>query len=139
MADFGGSSRARLATCHPDLQRVLLEVVRHFDCTVVCGERGKAEQDAAFASGNSKARFGESSHNYSPSLAVDVVPYPVDWKDLDRIRYFAGFVKGVAAAMGVDLVWGGDWNDNTVLSDQKFNDLPHFEIKGWRQVKGVAV
>jgi len=32
---------------------------------------------------------------------------------------------------GWRLRWGGDWNQNYLLSDNEFNDLPHFEI--WRK------
>ena len=66
-----------------------------------------------------------------PSLAVDVVPYPVDWQDRERMTYFAGFVMGIARVkFGISLRWGGDWDLDTDLKDNKFDDLPHFEIKG---------
>ncbi len=54
----------------------------------------------------------------------------VRWKgvwNLCRFYYFAGFVMGTAAAMGVRLRWGGDWDGDTELDDQKFRDLVHFE------------
>ena len=64
----------------------------------------------------------------NPSKAVDAYPYPVDFNDLNRMRYFAGIVMGIAAVKGIKLRWGGDWNQDTQLSDNKFNDLPHFEL-----------
>jgi peptidoglycan L-alanyl-D-glutamate endopeptidase CwlK len=45
------------------------------------------------------------------------------------MSYFAGFVKGVASQMGIPIRWGGDWNSDNNLKDNKFDDLPHFELK----------
>lgn len=134
MPKFSTRSIQRLETCHRDLQVIFNEVVQHFDCTVVCGHRGEAEQNEAYNAGNSKLRFPQSKHNKTPSMAVDVVPYPIDWNDTDRMRYFAGVVKGIAALMyrqGTithQLRWGGDWDRDTEVKDNKFQDLPHFEL-----------
>jgi len=87
MPHFGKTSRKRLATCHEDLQLVFNEVIKHFDCTIVCGHRGEADQNDAFERGNSKLRFPQSKHNQWPSLAVDAVPWPINWDDTDRMRY----------------------------------------------------
>ena len=86
-------------------------------------------QDKYYKEGKSKLKFPHGKHNANPSNAVDVVPYPVDWEDTDRMYYFAGFVKGVAAVMGITIRWGGDWNDNTEVKDTNFKDLPHFELR----------
>jgi len=135
MAEFGKSSRTKLQTCQPLLQRVFLEVVKTFDCSVICGQRDRAAQQLAFETGKSKARFGESPHNFSPALAIDVIPYPVDWQDTERMIYFAGFVMATAQAMGIELKWGGDWNRDTHLSDNRFDDFPHFELADWRKAR----
>jgi len=63
-----------------------------------------------------------------PSLAVDAAPYPIDWNDRDRWMRFSGFVLGVARAYGVTLRWGGDWDRDWDVADNRFNDWPHFEI-----------
>lgn len=128
MPAFGKSSLDKLATCDPRLQKVFNEVIKHFDCTVIEGHRGEAAQNKAFAEGKSKLKYPQGKHNKTPSLAADVLPYPIDWNDTNRMRYFAGFVVGIAATMGIKLRWGGDWNQNTELKDNSFNDLPHFEI-----------
>ena len=31
--------------------------------------------------------------------------------------------------MGIDLIWGGDWDGDTDLNDNNFDDLVHFELK----------
>jgi len=63
-----------------------------------------------------------------PSLAVDVAPYPIDWNDRERFCYFAGYVKGIAKSLGTELRWGGDWDRDTQVKDNNFDDLPHFEL-----------
>ncbi len=128
MPSFGKSSQDKLATCDPRLQKVFNEVIKYFDCTVIEGHRGEEAQNKAFAEGKSKLKYPQGKHNKTPSLAADVLPYPIDWNDTNRMRYFAGFVVGIAATMGIKLRWGGDWNQNTELKDNSFNDLPHFEL-----------
>lgn len=128
MAAFSAKSVERLKTCHPDLQKVFAEVVKHRDCTVLCGHRSQAEQDQAVKDGMSKTPWPKSKHNSTPSMAVDVAPYPVDWKDKERFTHFAGFVLGIAATFGIKLRWGGDWLLDGTPSNDKFYDGPHFEI-----------
>jgi hypothetical protein len=128
MPAFGKKSTEKLATCDQRLQDVLNEVVKHFDCSILCGHRGKEEQNEAYHSGRSKLKFPKSKHNGTPSKAVDVAPYPIDWNDINRFHYFAGFVVGIAASKGITLRYGGDWDRDTQLKDNNFNDLPHFEI-----------
>lgn len=128
MAQFGKKSKERLATMYEDLQQVFEEVVKHFDCTILEGHRDKARQNQLLAEGKSQVPWPRSRHNDLPSSAADVVPYPVDWEDTNRMRFFAGFVLGIAASKHIDLRWGGDWDRDTQVKDNRFNDLPHFEL-----------
>lgn len=129
MASFGKKSQERLNTCDPRLVELFEEVVEHFDCTVIQGYRDEVEQNKAFEDGFSKLKYPQGSHNKYPSLAVDIAPYPIDWKDRDRFHLFAGFVKGIASQMGLNIRWGGDWNSDTHTKDNNFDDLPHFEVR----------
>jgi peptidoglycan L-alanyl-D-glutamate endopeptidase CwlK len=129
MPSFGKKSQERLNTCDPRLVELFEIVVEDFDCSVLEGYREKEAQNRAFDEGKSKLRFPEGNHNKYPSLAVDVAPYPIDWEDRDRFHYFAGFVKGVASQLGLDIRWGGDWDSDTQTKDNNFDDLPHFEIR----------
>lgn len=126
MPSFSNRSIARLSTCDYRLQRVFNEVIRHRDCTILEGYRGKEKQDEAYNSGRSKVKFPNSNHNKNPSKAVDVMPWfknkpHVRW-DMDKgeLREFAGFVLGVAAGMGITLRWGGHFRG--------FFDGPHYEL-----------
>lgn len=128
MPEFSTRSRARLATCHEDLQRVFARVVQQFDCTILCGHRDQEAQNEAFHTGKSKKPWPTGKHNRDPSMAVDVMPWPIDWNDRERATYFAGYVKGVAEGMGVELRWGGDWDGDWSVRDNVFDDLGHFEL-----------
>ena len=111
-----------------ELQEVFNEVIKHFDCIIVTGYRTKEEQDDHYVSGRSKVKYPNSKHNTSPSLAVDAAPYPINWNDRERFNLFAGYVLGIAASRGIRLRWGGDWNRDTEVKDNKFDDLLHFEL-----------
>ena len=125
MYKYSNVSKQRLASCHPDLQLVFNEVIRHRDCSILCGHRGEHEQNAAFAGGFSGLRYPQSKHNKLPSLAVDVMPYfqvrpHIRWDDNIATTHFAGFVLGVASQMGISLEWGGNWKGGW--------DKPHYQL-----------
>ena len=129
MPKFGKSSRERLLTCHPELIRVFNEVIKYVDCKVLCGHRGEKDQNEAYEKGNSNAKYPKGKHNSIPSNAIDVMRYPLDWDGLERQTLFAGFVLGLAKSMGVNLIWGCDWDGDFETSDTGLKDYPHFEIK----------
>ena len=129
MPRFGTKSKGRLSSCHPDLQKVFNKVIERVDCSIICGQRGEADQNNAYKEGRSKVKYPNGRHNANPSNAVDVAPYPVDWEDLERFTLFAGYVLGIAQSMGVELIWGNDWNGDFNTKDTNFKDYPHFEIK----------
>jgi peptidoglycan L-alanyl-D-glutamate endopeptidase CwlK len=129
VAKFGKTSKKRLQTCDEKLQLLFNEVVKAFDCSILVGHRGEEDQNKAYREGNSQVKWPKGKHNKKPSSAVDVAPYPIDWEDRERFSYFAGFVKGVAWRLNTPIRWGGDWDGDTELSDNNFDDLVHFELK----------
>lgn len=130
MPAFSTKSAAHLATCDDRLQKVFHAVIQRRDCTVLCGHRSMEAQEEACRQGTSKVHWPNSQHNNNPSKAVDVMPYPIDWNDRERIAHFAGFVLGVAEGMGINVRWGGDWNRDGVTKDERFFDGAHFELVG---------
>ena len=128
MPRFGKRSKERLETCDESLQKVFNEVIKYVDCSVLEGHRDERRQDKLYEEGKTKVRYPMGRHNSKPSRAVDVVPYPVDWDDRERFTLFAGFVLGMANRMGINVRWGGDWNINFKVNDNKFDDFPHFEL-----------
>ena len=79
--------------------------------------------------GKTKVKHPNGRHNSYPSRAIDVTPYPVDWEDRERQTLFAGFVIGMARQMGIKLRWGGDWDMDFQVMDNRFDDFPHFEVR----------
>ncbi len=130
MPKFGRTSKKNLEECDPRLQKLFNEVVKEFDCSVLEGHRTEAEQNKLFHAGKSKVQWPNSKHNASPSRGIDVAPYPIDWSDRERFTYFAGYVKGIANQMGIQIRWGGDWDGDWQVRDNSFDDLPHFELVG---------
>ena len=128
MPRFGKSSKKRLLTCDKRLQDVFNEVIKYVDCSVLEGHRSEERQNKLLKEGKTKVAYPKGRHNASPSRAVDVVPYPVDWKARERFHLFSGFVLGVASGLGITLRWGGDWNMNFEVDDNQFDDFPHFEL-----------
>tara|TARA_R110002020_G_scaffold223840_5_gene433058 strand:- start:2015 stop:2410 length:396 start_codon:yes stop_codon:yes gene_type:complete len=129
MPKFGKKSKERLATCDKRLQEVFNEVIQFVDCSVLEGHRGQERQDQLYIEGKTKVKYPDGRHNSKPSNAVDVTPYPVNWADRERQTLFAGFVIGVARAKGIKLRWGGDWDMDFQVMDNRFDDFPHFEVK----------
>lgn len=124
--------------CDADIQRLFDRVLLEVDCRYECGHRNKAEQNRLFQLGVSKVQWPDSKHNTYPSLAADVIPYPVIWPnikdgikkyflDLGRLYMFVGYVKGIAFELGIPVRAGADWDGDFILTDQTFHDLPHFE------------
>lgn len=135
MPSFGKRSKKNLSEAHPLLQELFNAVVKKYDCAVIEGYRGEEEQNKYYHAGQSKLKYPQSKHNKQPSLAVDVVPYPIDWKDYKRFYHFAGYVKGVADTLGIDIRYGTDWDGDNDFKDQTFHDLPHFELKSTTRSK----
>ncbi len=113
-------SRRRLASCHPDLQRLVEEAIKEVEFFVVSGHRTKFEQEFCVSAGTSDIHWPKSRHNSLPSEAVDLAPWPIDWKDLKGFDELAAIVLKVAKRLGIDLVWGGHFTKP---------DRPHFELK----------
>ena len=134
MPQFSMWSISKLSTCHKDLQTLFNEVIKNFDCIVLEGHRDQAAQDKAFSEGKSQLKYPDGKHNSNPSHAVDVSPYPIIWSNINRFYWFAGYVMGIAQKlydekkMTHKIRFGGDWNNDKNITDNKFNDLVHYEI-----------
>ena len=129
---FSEASRKNLDQCHWELQVLMERVVQVRDISVVCGIRGRVEQNKMFDEGSSKLRWPDGKHNVESedelADAVDIVPWPEQYSDPMTMIHVAGIVMGIAAEMGINIRWGGDWNRNSDLKDQEFIDLWHFEL-----------
>jgi peptidoglycan L-alanyl-D-glutamate endopeptidase CwlK len=129
---FSKKSLHELHTCDVHLQELLFTALKltPMDFTILQGYRSTEEQKRLFAEGKTKLDGVNriSKHNNTPSHAVDVAPYPIDWTDMERFRFLGGLILGVAGCRGLRIRWGGDWDGDGSFKDQTFDDLPHFEL-----------
>lgn len=121
MPSFSQSSKDKLNTCHPDLQKLFYAVIRERDCTVLEGARTLERQGQLVAEGKSQTLNSRHiPHEDGYSRAVDVMPYPIDWNDKERMKEFAIFVYNTAMKLNIRVTWGGSW--------KTFFDGPHWEL-----------
>lgn len=134
---YSARSLAVRMDLHADLRLVFDAVLRGYDHTLLEGHRGEERQEQLHREGKTTLHWPDSKHNRIPAVAVDAVPYPIQWtaeepEDTPLVRarfyHFAGYVFRVADELDVALRWGGDWDGDRTFTDQSFHDLPHFEI-----------
>ena len=125
MYKFSKLSLERLGTCHAQLQRLMNAVMleQKMDFSVLCGFRNKADQDGAVARGTSELCWPHGRHNHKPSLAVDVIAYPICNFDVDntiRTKRLAKLVLRKAKQLQIPVYWGGYWSH--------LDDIYHFQL-----------
>lgn len=143
MPSFSKRSLLNRAQLHHLLQRVVDTAIKRFDFTILDAQRGRAEQEAAFRNGFSKAHFLESAHNYEPAVAMDLAPYPINFNDVGRFKEMAKVIgyydarqgdgRGIALELKIPLRWGADWDMDGEWNDEKFKDWGHWELDPWRK------
>lgn len=151
MATFGKQSHGKLVTCHRDIQTVMIEAIKYFDFSVIEGHRPIEKQFEYWQKGRElrpgadpKERNSwdvidkskiithidgyekKGNHNYDPSKAIDIEPWPINYKNIPAKHALAGLILYIseyfykAERIENKLRWGGHW--------KSFKDLPHFEI-----------
>ena len=106
------------------------DVNRLMPIRVLESKRSGAKQHELFTKGFSKLDYPPGGkHNTEPlSEAIDVTPDPFDPNDRERLTLMAGMFLMAAAYRGIKVRWGGDWNSDTRVSDNNFDDLFHLEL-----------
>lgn len=146
MYRYSEISKKRLETTHPLLYELFTRAIKYVDLTILCGYRPPEKQFEYFKRGREEVDGGwkiidrgkvitykdgykkKSRHNYNPSKAVDVAPYPISYnsKDLYRFKEAAEIIKREWEKMKeekpikYELKWGGDY--------KKFKDYVHWEL-----------
>ncbi|MDB4725877.1 M15 family metallopeptidase [bacterium] len=115
---LGTRSLQNLSGVHPDMQAVVKKAIEitEVDFTVIEGIRHLDRQKQLLKEGKSTTL----NSRHITGHAVDMVPWPVDWEDLDRFETMAEAMKAAAEELDISIVWGGDW--------KSFYDAPHFEL-----------
>lgn len=110
----------KIQSCDQRLQDIINKAKETNSFQVICGRRGQADQDKAYADGKSKLMFPHSKHNPFPSQAFDAVPIPLDWNDIKAFTNLADNIKQTAKDLNIPITWGGDF--------KTFKDYDHFEL-----------
>ncbi len=126
MPHFGKKSKERLKGVDNKLIKVLNELIKIMDVTIIEGVRSSERQEKLLKQGATKVKYSK----HMEGKAVDLAPYPIDWDDLERFYYMGGMIRGIGKELGINVRWGGDWDSDGNIRDQSFNDLVHVEIKG---------
>ena len=146
MPKFGKASLAKLNTCDNRLKQLMNAVIEEADIKIEYGHRTPEEQLALFKKGrvfkdgkwvkigatvtDKDGTARKSKHNHYPSLAVDVLPYPFKgWKDLDQFIELNKVVMRKAKELGIEIVWGADWDGDGNIKEHSLQDYPHYELK----------
>ena len=128
MYSFSQRSLDNLKNVDERLVRICNELIKRIDFAVIEGFRSLERQKEMYDKGFSKIDgiSKKGKHNYSPSLAIDIIPYkkghnPFDGSKESDIMFdnLAKEFKQVAKELGINITWGGDW---------KFIDKPHFQL-----------
>lgn len=135
MYQLGTTSKERLSTCDRRLQEIIYLAIKRspIDFGVAEGHRSTTRQKSLYDQGKSKIdgikRKGK--HNFNPSQAVDLYAWvngKASW-DASSLILIAGVVYAAASELGYTIRWGGNWDqDGEIITDQRFQDFPHFEI-----------
>lgn len=125
---FGAKSLKLLnnAKLHPKLRYLMNEAIKTspIDFTVIETVRTIEQQKINVAKGVSKtmkSRHIPSTNKSGLCEAIDVAPYPINWKDINRFIKLSQHIKLVAKQLNISIVWGGDFKG--------FFDASHYELK----------
>lgn len=148
MPAYSAKSEAVYNELHPKLREIFAVAESAWDHTLLDGLRTIDEQRKNIAKGVSKTMASKhlaDSEGYA--RAVDAMPYPVDWVAVEQgllaikrhvppsnamavleAYMFSGFIAGIAAAKGIPIRQGTDWDGDRQFEEHSFIDIPHTEL-----------
>lgn len=140
MFKFSTRSLDNLVGVHPDLVAVVHDVMelQVMDFSVVEGLRSQEQQELYVQQGRSRTMNSKHLKQQDGfSHAVDLYPYPIDMKlvnrgdmrEVSRFGMLAGLMLSCAKQRNINLTWGADWDRDGVVLDHTFYDAPHFQIE----------
>jgi len=115
---------------HPDIKRFWLAFRKAMDERSIPFYafelmRSEARQQILFERGRSKAKSGQSPHQYG--CAIDTVHCTRFWGLSHKEWEVVGVIgKEVARKCNIKMSWGGDW---------KFFDPVHWQLENWKDYK----
>jgi len=136
MSRFRLSQRSlrRMEGVEPDLVNLVRLAIERtpvdFGVAWMGGMRTPEEQNQLFKDGYSTKDGYEKLSKHQFGEAVDLQVFVGGSAvQSEKMQYIvAGVMFSCAAELGITLRWGGDWNMNSDIRDNVFNDLYHFEL-----------
>lgn len=111
---------------HPSIKKLMITAIKTspIDFTVIETVRTIEQQKINVAKGVSKtmkSRHIPSTNKSGLCEAVDIAPYPIDWKNIKRFILLSDHIKTIAKRLNIPIQYGGDW--------RSLKDYPHYELK----------
>ena len=132
MARFDARSERNLAKLHPQLQKVMVDACKTYNFIISDSSRNEIDQNKAYRMGFSRVKFGQSAHNWSPSLAADCYPSPFNANESrSKMIELYQVIKQSAKNVGVSIRQGADFDRDGNLKNDQWVDLPHVELCPW--------
>lgn len=130
---LGKTSLARLQGVDETLVNVVKRAIEisEVDFTVMEGVRTLERQRELYAQGRTapgKIVTWTMKSRHIEGKAVDLVPYPLDWNDLEKFNKIKDAMFQAARELDVNLRWGADWDGDGNYREKGEYDSPHFEI-----------
>ena len=130
---LGKTSLARLQGVDETLVNVVKRAIEisEVDFTVMEGVRTLERQRELYAQGRTtpgKIVTWTMKSKHIEGKAVDLVPYPLDWNDIEKFNKIKDAMFQAAKELDVNLRWGADWDGDGKYREKGEYDSPHFEI-----------
>ncbi len=154
MYKFGRRSVKNIQTTHKILQQLAVNVIARskFDISVIDngGLRTAEEQNELFKDDKSSCDGYKKISYHQSGMAIDLIPYingSVTWKNKEAFLHIAEIALEEFNNIYTEdyyLHWGGFWSAKDLdgdgileITDKLGWDLPHFELRNYKQTRGV--
>lgn len=111
---------------HNDIRRLMLEAIKDspMDFSILETTRTVEQQIKNINKGASttiKSRHIPSFTKSGLCEAIDIAPYPINWKNIERFKKLSEHIFKKAKELGIEIEWGGNWTS--------LKDYPHYQLK----------
>jgi peptidoglycan L-alanyl-D-glutamate endopeptidase CwlK len=138
MNTFGARSERNLVGVHPSLVAWAREVIKYMDVCILDGGglRTQAQATANAINGTGVKNSLHMKQADGFGHALDLIPYPINWKDTKRFDELREIGYREADKMGLLIQNGADWDMDGIAWERKDDggaagnehDGPHWQI-----------
>lgn len=126
MPKFDQTSFSKLAKCHPDLQVLFYEVIKHVECVITEGHKYTEKYESSGSL---------DEHINTNSMDVYVIPFTNEFFGREQSLWFGGYVGGIAQKLKDEgkivhsIRCGSHCKGIEQLNESpKINDIVYFEL-----------